>query len=357
MSFLSVLNPSKPKPDMVGATLVVGDADTLFRADGFLRKLIGKFGRVALGVVGSERYRGNHPHLAVPASPRSVVRLMQQAAPARIVMLGSAGNRVDLAAAASCPCTWVNAENPKIADVPNILITIADPLLKDRFPAAVVTGNPLLGVDMLPDSVSDMEFCQRFRELRDRNHWISYFAATGEGEETLAYDAFMQLLRKSRGLLALAPEEPGRYESVYRDAMKYRLPTNRQLRLITSCVSEKTRVYYIEDTAALRAMYACADFVAIGGTFGGRTSSAPDIATPLLDGASVIVGIGWSRDPVVAASVHAGIARKAESLADLVSVAEELIADPALRARLGARGREWMRQQAGATDRLFALIR
>lgn len=340
----------------VGATLVLGEAQVLSRAEAFLARLEQKFTRLCLGVVDMpDTVSSLRPLVSFTGSDSQNRKTLSRLSPARIVVLGRAPGACAFLAKAAYPVQWVNAEGVEVPETTRVL-TISAGEFAAMHPHAVVTGDPLLGMEVLPDVGEDTGFCARFKEFRMRNQWVGYFAATGEGEEDFAYRTFMQLSRGQMGLLVLAPQDPARYEPVYRDAIKYRLPTNRHLRLITSTIPYKTRVYYIEDKVALLSMYRCADFVIAGGTLNEAAGHVPDLLTPLLLGKPVIVGPAHRDQPIVRAAMRAGLALPADDVDAVVQVAKEVIADGDLRTRFGEAGPVWVRQQVGAAGRVLALI-
>lgn len=330
--------------EAMDATLVIANAATLSQAQPFLESLA-HHARVAVGIADGDRYAGTRP--AIGARD---LRDLRRLKPASVVLLGEVADGLALAQTCPGPCYWINARDPRIAALRLSAVTVADARAHAALPAAEFTGDPLLNIPP-PPAPPDDKFCERFKAFRERERWVGYFAATGAGEEDCAYLSFMQLSRKQMGLLALAPYDPARYEPVYRDAIKYRLPTNRHLRLITSYIPHKTRVYYIENTAALKAMYACADFVVVGGTLSPKASHAPDIFTPLGYGRPVIVGPRRD-DYAVAAALRAGAVLGAEDVAGIVAQAQDLLA-PADTAELRATARAWLTRQYGAMERVL----
>ena len=329
----------------VDATLVIGNAATLAQAEPLLAALA-QHARVAIGIADADRYAGTRPMLG--ARDLSDLRRLR---PARVVLLGDVANGLAHASHCPVPCYWVNARDPQIATLQLKAVTVADARAHSALPRAELTGDPLLEIPA-PPAAADHEFCERFKEFRERDRWVGYFAATGIGEEDFAYLSFMQLSRKHMGLLALAPHDPARYEPVYRDAIKYRLPTNRHSRLITSYIPHKTRVYYIEDGAALKAMYACADFVVVGGTLSAEARHAPDIFTPIYYGRPLIVGARRD-DYTVAAALRAGAVLAADNVDDIARHAAQLLVKTEA-AALTSAAASWLALQPGATARVVS---
>lgn len=346
--FLKTKIPS----EAIGATLVIADAHTADIAESFLAQLAERVGKVVLGIVGTTPYTG--PRLAVPLPKTGAEKRLARIAPARLILVGRADDRYDLAEGGPWPVAWINAEDARVGAT-RAHATIARADMQPLLPQAVLTGDPLLGLSA-PSAPLDADFCTRFREFRERGQWVIYFAATGEGEEPIAYASLFRLLQRQAGLMALAPADSARYEPVYRDAIAYRLPTNRHVRLITSAVPHKTRVYYIENDAALAAMYGCADVVVVGGTLAADSAVAPDLVGPLAAARPTIVGPARRNDPQVAAALAAGAARSADTTEDLVRVIDTLLRDAPARQAQGEAGRAWLSLQIGAIDRVIDFL-
>lgn len=292
----------------------------------------------------------------LPAQNGARLRWLRRARPQRLVLLGDVPEGAALAAAVDCPVTWINAP-AEAAEADCALVTISNPAMATGLPEARLTGDPLLGIVEQPHPlVADSGLCERFREQRRTGRWILYYAGTGIDEEPIAYGSFFNLARRKMGFLAVAPRDPERYEPVYRDALKYRLPTNRHNRLSTSYVPLATRVYYIEDPQTLDNMYACADVVVAGGTLTEHAAAPPDVLRPLLAGKPTLVGPAYRRDAIAAAAVRDGAALAAADEDALVEAAHRLLTNEEERNRLATQARDWAELQVGAAERVLELL-
>ncbi|MFP4695033.1 3-deoxy-D-manno-octulosonic acid transferase [Thiohalospira sp.] len=325
-------------------TVLLAPDEAIRHADAFLDRLEAAFGPLLLTTPGGQ---GSQRHGARKLPWLGKRRWLAQLAPARVLRLGAAP---PIPAPEGVPVVWINAP----AD--------ADPELADRLlhaePAAgpqpgEVTGDPVLALEA-PSPPGETDLCDRFRELREAGRWICYFAGTVEGEERRAYAAFFELLRRRMGFMILAPRDPERYEPVYRDAIKYNLPTNRHNRLSTSWVPKKSRVYYVEDPQTLAGIYPCADLVVPGGTLVGD-GRPPDLSTPLDRGCAVAVGPAGREHPVVASAIAAGAVAAAGD-DELEETLAALLTDPERREALAAAGRAWLNRHTGALDRVLAVV-
>ena len=325
-------------------TVLLASDEAIRHADAFLDRLEAEVGPLILVTPGGQGSRRHEAHKLPWLGKR---RWLARLAPRRVLRLGAVP---PVPAPAGVPVVWINAPTdagPESAD----RILHADPA--NGAPSGEVVGDPVLCLEE-PDSGGDTDLCERFRELREAGRWICYFAGTVEGEESRAYGAFFDLLRQRMGFMILAPRDPERYEPVYRDAIKYNLPTNRHNRLSTSWIPKKSRVYYVEDPETLNGIYPCADLVVPGGTLVGD-ERPPDLATPLARGCAVAVGPAGRQHPVVASAVAAG-AVAATSDETFEETLAALLADADQRRALATAGEAWLQRHTGAMERVLAAI-
>ncbi|TCV89076.1 3-deoxy-D-manno-octulosonic acid transferase [Sulfurirhabdus autotrophica] len=356
MGLLSLFGLGKLPQGLAGATLVIGSAPALFAAGDFLDGLQKKFGDVALGVIGSEANAGSWPQIPVPEDLTKTIALLKKIQPQRIICLGVEGRYANLVSEVSCPVYWVNASDWQAAQTDCKLIMVADPLLYQTIPHSVLTGDPLVNLSALPAIEMDTALCERFKEQREGDRWVGFFAATGEDEEEEVYPIFNRLIRHKMGLLVLAPLDEARCEPVYRESIKYKLQTIRHNRLSTSFIPIKTRVYYVEEPEPLAGMYPCVDFVVAGGSIHQHAHNIPDIITPILHGKPVILGPAHRDNPLVKAAVAAKVVLAAENSNEIFEHAKYLLENPAEGERIAAHARSWLEAQVGSLDRVMAGI-
>lgn len=354
MGLLDLLGFNKLPAGLAGSTLVVTGAAALARAGGLLNTLQARFGNVALALADVGSYAGGLPYLALPAEAAKAQAKLEKIRPQRLIILGLDGSHAGLVQAAGCPAWWINAHDAHAAQAGCRAVTVAQGGM--GVPNALVTGDPLAGVEQLPRIVTDTALCERLKEQREGGRWVGYFAGTGEDEEDLAYAIFSRLMRHKMGLMILAPRDPARCEPVYRESIKYRLQTIRHGRLSTSFIPIKTRVYYVEDAHPLEALYACVDFVVAGATLHRHARNAPDIASPMLHGRPVIVGPAQRDHPLLAAALEAGVVLAGDDNEQIFAHARRLIDDPAYSEQLATQAKAWLQTQAGALERVVALI-
>ena len=356
MGLLSLFGFGGLPPGVARATLVLGEGASLQQAGGLLEALQSKIGPIALGYFGDATYSGALPSFNLALQQDKAAALLRKIQPARLIILALRGDQTHLVQAAACPAYWINASDHHAANAGCKAITVSDPKLTQSINGAVLTGNPLLNMMQLPHMPATDTICERFKEQREKDRWLGYFAATGEGEEEIAYAIFNRLIRHKMGLMMLAPQDPARCEPVYRESIKYRLQTIRHNRLSTSFVPLQTRVYYIEEPQPLAALYACADFVVAGGTLHNSAQQVPDLMTPMLHGKPVIVGAAQRDDALVHAAITDNAVLAGDNEEAVFQHARGLLDAPAARERLGSAGKDWLQAQAGALARVLALI-
>lgn len=317
-------------------TVILAGSDTLAGAEQFLSRLQAEQGPLLL-VTPDGRGPAGFAVRRPPWLRRG--RWLARLGAARFIRIGDAPS---WPLPEGPPRAWINA--PEEADTGGFdAVFRAD------------DGDPLLALPPAPPPPPANPLCERFAELREAGRWILYFPATVADEEPVAYGAFFELLRRRKGFMALAPADAERYEPVYREALKYRLPTNRHNRLSTSWIPKKSRVYYVEDPETLGGLYDCADVVVPGGTLMGD-ARRPDLFTPLARGVATVVGPAWRDDPVIAAALAAGAVQPAADENDLVEVLLPLLGDEKARRRQATRGREWLACHGGAADRVLRAL-
>ncbi|MBN2678792.1 3-deoxy-D-manno-octulosonic acid transferase [Acidithiobacillus montserratensis] len=186
-----------------------------------------------------------------------------------------------------------------------------------------------------------MEWCERFKEYRDRERCVVYFPNLHEGEDAEAYGIFLNLMRVKMGIMILAPDREERFEPVYRDALKYHLQTIRHSRLFTSYVPLKTRVYFVETAEVRDAFYPCADFCVPGGTL---VAGPVDLARPIADACPLILGPKMPDNALRQGLLAAGAAVWAQDNNQLIDLAKAWLADPAAAKAAAEKAREWWAQ-------------
>ena len=355
MGLLDFLGFNRLPAGLQSSSLVIMEAGQFARARSFLDQLRQHVPNTALLLIGDDVPGSTDiPCLNVADDMNALRNRLDKIAPGRIVLLGLPGRYAPLLKDIQSPAIWINAKDADIAAAgcKQITTSHANPVL----PRTEVTGDPLSGLEQLPALGVNTDICHRFKEQREGNRWLAYFAGTGESEENMAYLLFNRAIRHKMGLMILAPRDQARCEPVYRESIKFRLQTIRHRRLSTSFVPIKTRVYYVEDSQPLADLYACVDFIIAGGTLHADSTAQPDLVTPILHGKPVIVGPAHRDHPLVASAIDAGVVLAANNEDQLYDHMRILIDQPETSQKLTELARNWLTSQPGATQRVIQLI-
>jgi 3-deoxy-D-manno-octulosonic-acid transferase len=238
---------------------------------------------------------------------------------------------------------WVAAQSS--ADADRFIALGADPA-RTR-----VVGN--LKFDMrLGEAVAESGRELRRRYLGARPVWTA--GSTHEGEEDLLLDAHAELERAVRGaLLVLVPRHPQRFEGVAALLERRGLVFDRRGRSET--VRPEAQVLLLDTMGELTAFYAAADTAFVGGSLvpvGGH-----NLLEPAALGVPVITGPHTQNGPEIARLlIEAGGAFEVADGPALAAAAGRLLADPALRQRMGESARSFVEAHRGSLARLLALI-
>ena len=334
-------------PPEVKTLLLVEAAETDL-IEPFARSLHSKFGNVGVAVLGSADYAA---HPSIQLDEAAAAQRLENMVLDRLIAVG---DRCATLLPAGVKSYVVNALRAPPHPVSGMFM--ADPALTATLASVSASGDPLADVSALPAMTLDQSACERFKEQREGKRWVGYFAATGHNEEERAYLIFNRLIRHKMGLMVLAPRDPARCEPVYRESIKYRLQTIRHNRLSTSFVPIKTRVYYVEEETPRDAMYACCDWVVVGGTLDGNAGVMPDIVTPIQSGRPVVIGPAGDRTPLMRAALRAGLVYAAHDMEALFGYLKEIIDAPTRALERAERARAWLEAQPGAIARIVAAI-
>jgi 3-deoxy-D-manno-octulosonic-acid transferase len=190
------------------------------------------------------------------------------------------------------------------------------------------------------------------RYLGARPVWTA--GSTHEGEEELVLDAHTVIERAVRGtLLVLVPRHPQRFEGVAALLARRGLVFDRRGRSDT--VRPGAQVLLLDTMGELTDFYAASDTAFVGGSLvpvGGHNLLEPAaLGVPVITGPHTQNGAEIARLLIAAG----GALEVADGVA-LADVAARLLADPALRKRMGESGRRFVEAHRGSLARLLALI-
>ena len=238
---------------------------------------------------------------------------------------------------------WVAAQST--ADADRFIALGADPARTH------VVGN--LKFDMrLGEAVAENGRELRRTYLGRRPVWTA--GSTHEGEEELVLDAHADVARAIAGaLLVLVPRHPQRFESVAALLERRGLAFDRRSRGET--VRREAQVLLLDTMGELTGFYAASDTAFVGGSLvpvGGH-----NLLEPAALGVPVVTGPYTQNGPEIARLlIEADGALEVADGAALADAVARLLADPALRERMGESARRFVEAHRGSLARLIALI-
>jgi 3-deoxy-D-manno-octulosonic-acid transferase len=238
---------------------------------------------------------------------------------------------------------WVAAQSA--ADAERFVALGADPA-RTR-----VVGNVKFDMQ-LGEAVVEKGRELRLRYLGTRPVWTA--GSTHEGEEELALDAHAMLGRALPGaLLVLTPRHPQRFAGVA--ALLERRGVIFERRSRAQAVRAESQVLLLDTMGELTAFYAASDAAFVGGSLvpvGGHNLLEPaSLGVPVITGPHTQNGAEIAR-----LLIEAGGAREVADGPALAAAAARLLADPALRERMGTSARRFVESHRGSLGRLLALI-
>lgn len=184
--------------------------------------------------------------------------------------------------------------------------------------------------------------------------WVA--GSTHAPEEAIVIACYSRLKARFPDLrLILVPRHPDRFEEVARLLERSGLAFVRRSRL-TAPLPTMPEVVLLDTVGELSAAWGLADVAFTGGSLdghrGGQSMIEPaGYGTPTLFGPHV-----WNFRQPAQQLVDAGAARIIANATELENALAELLADDALRQRMGHAARELVRAQQGATERTLDVI-
>ena len=220
----------------------------------------------------------------------------------------------------------------------------------------VISGSLKFDAGNLPvtDSLTT-EFRERF-DLNDERPLV-LAASTHAPEEQIIIDAFKQIVAKSstKPRLMIAPRHPERFAEVAAVIETSGLSWARRS-AAQSPEDARSQVILLDSIGELRSVYSLAPIVFVGGSI--AQTGGHNIIEPAAAGAAVITGAHTHNFQVIVETfLRAGAIVQLPPLSDwkatmdLAKVISELLANPARRLELGARARELVNENRGATER------
>jgi 3-deoxy-D-manno-octulosonic-acid transferase len=199
---------------------------------------------------------------------------------------------------------------------------------------------------------------ERLRRLAgfSGNDIVFLAGSTQDPEESCALGTFRELSGTWPQLrLVLVPRHPDRFESVARLLDQSGLPWQRRTELETNGPDSRARILLVDAIGELGAWWGTAQTAFVGGSMG--TRGGQNMIEPAAYGAAVSFGPNTRnfRDIVATMLAH-DAAVVVNDAGELTAFVRRCLEEPAYTTALGARARDLVRSQLGATDRTFRLL-
>ncbi len=214
-----------------------------------------------------------------------------------------------------------------------------------------ITGNIKFDIEI------PTELAERGRELRaelfdDRPVWIA--ASTHEGEDRQVLSAQRQLAQRHPDLLlVLVPRHPHRFTAVRH------LIENEHFNLVSRtdgrACDAATDVFLVDTMGEVPLFYAASDIAFVGGSLvpvGGHNLLEPAaVSLPIISGPHV-----FNAQEIADLFLRLGACRIVADADELAGVIHELLTNPERAHQLGSNGREVLRSNRGALQRLLEML-
>jgi 3-deoxy-D-manno-octulosonic-acid transferase len=183
--------------------------------------------------------------------------------------------------------------------------------------------------------------------------------STQAPEEEIILDIFRRLRRDHPALwLIVVPRQKDRFDEVAGVLERSREPFVRRTAMKTPDGAQAgiPPIVLVDTIGELGAIWGLADVAFVGGSLDGRRGGQ-NMIEPAAYGAAVVFGPHvWNFRDTARRLVQAGAARQIADAASLEAAIRDLLASATERERFGARAREFVASQQGATARTVAML-
>ncbi|HWK50102.1 MAG TPA: lipid IV(A) 3-deoxy-D-manno-octulosonic acid transferase [Steroidobacter sp.] len=216
----------------------------------------------------------------------------------------------------------------------------------------LVTGNVKFDIEV-PQAAREAGETLRAAQFSNRPVWVAGSTHDGEEQQLLAAHRAVTTQR-SDALLVLVPRHPNRFDAVRAWLKSEQIEFASRSR--NEAVSPATSVLLVDTLGELMMFYAAADIAFVGGsliaTVGGHNLLEPAVLErPILVGPH-----NFNAPDIAQRMMQSGAARQVSSAEQLAATILELVADPAARADMGAKGNAIVTENRGALSRVMELI-
>lgn len=172
--------------------------------------------------------------------------------------------------------------------------------------------------------------------------------STHEADESVVIPAFVELLTTlPEALLILVPRYPERFVRAKQLAVAAGLRT--QMRSGGEACSRQTQCFVIDAIGELMVYYACADVAFVGGSMGDQ--GGHNALEPAALGKPVLLGPNMENAREITTQLlQCNAAMRVTNQQEFRQAAEQVLADGALRDRMGQAGRKLVEHNKGALD-------
>jgi 3-deoxy-D-manno-octulosonic-acid transferase len=214
-----------------------------------------------------------------------------------------------------------------------------------------VVGNIKFDFTLPPSIESQGAELRRWLGM-ERPVWVA--GSTHGREEDVLIAAHRQLrTRYPQALLILVPRHPPRFAEVA-DALRAQ-GVNFVTRSSGDPTKDGTEVFLVDRLGELLTFYAAADVAFVGGSLvpiGGHNLLEPaSLGLPVLAGPN-----NFNSADIARLLVECGAVRIVHDAPEIAAIVGDLLADPAARSNMGARGRRAVEENRGAVKRLMEFL-
>ncbi len=215
----------------------------------------------------------------------------------------------------------------------------------------VKTGNIKFDLE-ISDQIVEQGKALRNTVFPGRLVWI--IASTHRGEDELFLQTYKQVKQQFAALLmVLVPRHPERFVEVQKLCIKERL--NVVMRTENTSCRDSTDIFIVDTMGELKMLYAAADIAFVAGSM--QPVGGHNVLEPAALGKPVVFGpFMFNFKEIAKGLLDAKAAVQCHDMEAVVREITELLADEQKRKEFGAKGKEFVKNNQGALERVYALV-